>query len=222
MNMTPFYVDHLKTLNGEVLLLPIVLHFHQINCVFVAMALKSLFKFRKDQVKREDKEHSTRQAGIALLKAFVIVLPLLGLTWVIGLLAVNPYTTVFAWIFLFLNSCQGVLIFFFHVVRHDKVWPKLTGLLKRQKYRLTTATVNSNLRRKSTSVTGTSTIKSSQSARLSVEVDSLKRESVDLKDIVLVNAEVVKTFESLSEKEDTMETSAPKEENDSILEDTSL
>ena len=64
MNMTPFYVDHLKTLNGEVLLLPIVLHFHQINCVFVAMALKSLFKFRKDQVKREDKEHSTRQAGM--------------------------------------------------------------------------------------------------------------------------------------------------------------
>ena len=65
-------------------------------------------------------------------------------------------------------------------------------------------------------------VKSAQSARLSVEVDSLKRESVDLKDIVLVNAEVVKTFESLSEKEDTMETSAPKEENDSILEDTSL
>ena len=40
------------------------------------------------------------------MKAFVIILPLLGLTWVIGLLAVNPYTTVFAWIFLFLNAFQ--------------------------------------------------------------------------------------------------------------------
>lgn len=41
-----------------------------------------------------------------LLKASVIILPLLGLTWVIGLLAVSPYATVFAWIFLFLNAFQ--------------------------------------------------------------------------------------------------------------------
>ena len=42
----------------------------------------------------------------ALMKAMVILLPILGLTWVIGLLAVGPYTTVFAWIFLFLNGFQ--------------------------------------------------------------------------------------------------------------------
>lgn len=40
------------------------------------------------------------------MKALVILLPLLGVTWVIGLLAVNPYTTVFSWIFLFLNAFQ--------------------------------------------------------------------------------------------------------------------
>ena len=42
----------------------------------------------------------------AILKATVILLPLLGLTWVFGLLAVNEDTTVFAWIFTVLNSLQ--------------------------------------------------------------------------------------------------------------------
>ena len=42
----------------------------------------------------------------ALLKATVILLPLLGITWVFGLLAVNENLTVFAWIFTILNSLQ--------------------------------------------------------------------------------------------------------------------
>jgi len=34
------------------------------------------------------------------------LMPLLGVTWVIGLLAVNNHTLVFAWIFTILNSLQ--------------------------------------------------------------------------------------------------------------------
>jgi len=41
-----------------------------------------------------------------LLKAIVVLLPLLGLTWIIGILAVNDDTVVFAWIFAILNSLQ--------------------------------------------------------------------------------------------------------------------
>ena len=40
------------------------------------------------------------------MKAAVILLPLLGMTWVFGMLAINNDTIVFAWIFTILNSLQ--------------------------------------------------------------------------------------------------------------------
>ena len=40
------------------------------------------------------------------LKAVVVLLPLLGITWIIGILAVNENTQAFAWIFAILNSLQ--------------------------------------------------------------------------------------------------------------------
>jgi len=42
----------------------------------------------------------------SLLKAAVIFVPLLGSTWVFGILSVNEDTVVFAWIFTILNSLQ--------------------------------------------------------------------------------------------------------------------
>ena len=42
----------------------------------------------------------------ASAKAAVILLPVFGLTWVFGLLAVNEDTVVFAWIFTVINSLQ--------------------------------------------------------------------------------------------------------------------
>jgi len=41
-----------------------------------------------------------------LIKGSLILLPLLGLTWVFGLFAVNENTAVFAWLFTILNSLQ--------------------------------------------------------------------------------------------------------------------
>ena len=40
------------------------------------------------------------------VKASIILLPLLGLTWVIGLFFANTDTTAFAWIFTGINSLQ--------------------------------------------------------------------------------------------------------------------
>ena len=42
----------------------------------------------------------------SLLKALIFLMPLLGVTWIIGILAVNEDTQVFAWIFAILNSLQ--------------------------------------------------------------------------------------------------------------------
>lgn len=84
------------------------------------------------------------------LKSTVILLPLLGVTWVVGIFAVSENTTVFAWLFTILNSLQvctvitrttlqtsliiivshiflqGVLIFLFHVIKNTKVCTKET------------------------------------------------------------------------------------------------
>ena len=42
----------------------------------------------------------------SLLKATMILLPIMGFTWAFGLLAVNQESSVFAWIFAILNSLQ--------------------------------------------------------------------------------------------------------------------
>ena len=43
-----------------------------------------------------------------LMKATIVLLPLLGLTWLIGIISVNNDTTAFAWIFTILNSLQVI------------------------------------------------------------------------------------------------------------------
>ena len=40
------------------------------------------------------------------MKAFVFILPLLGFTWLVGLLAVNEGSLIFAFVFVILNSLQ--------------------------------------------------------------------------------------------------------------------
>ena len=77
-----------------------------------------------------------------LVKSSVILLPVLGCTWIFGLLSVNQYTLVFTWLFTILNSLQvsayilhilhsawlyqcfsqkGFFIFICYVLRHEKV-----------------------------------------------------------------------------------------------------
>ena len=74
-------------------------------------------------------------------------MPILGVTWIVGLLAVNEHTEVFAWIFTMLNSLQvrvllcvmflkcfliygiqGFFIFFFYVLRKEKVRIHITWI----------------------------------------------------------------------------------------------
>lgn len=45
-----------------------------------------------------------------------------------------------------LLSLQGVFIFFFHVVRHDKVWPKLTAKCRGKKYAVSSNTSSGTVR----------------------------------------------------------------------------
>jgi hypothetical protein len=57
--------------------------------------------FNVDQ--KANKHHKT---ALDIVKNIIILLPLLGSTWIIGIFAVNEHTTVFEWIFVILNSLQ--------------------------------------------------------------------------------------------------------------------
>ena len=48
------------------------------------------------------------------VKSTLILLPLLGLTWVFGLFAIDSNTTVFAWLFTISNSIQVFVIYYMH------------------------------------------------------------------------------------------------------------
>ena len=54
-------------------------------------------------------------------KASAVVLPLLGITWLFGLLSFNSQTIAFQYIFAICNSLQGLLIFIFHCAFNKQV-----------------------------------------------------------------------------------------------------
>ena len=77
--------------------------------------------------------HDNYLATMIILKYFdrtVVIsagtlMPVLGVTWIIGLFAVNEHTEVFAWIFAVLNSLQvsmlilhaNMIFYNYHIIR---------------------------------------------------------------------------------------------------------
>lgn len=57
------------------------------------------------------------------VKAGVVMIPLLGVTWLFGFL--SPLHKVFTYIFTILNSTQGFLIFALHCVRNSQIQERL-------------------------------------------------------------------------------------------------
>ena len=55
------------------------------------------------------------------VKASGVILPLLGITWLFGLLSFNSDTIIFKYIFTIFNSLQGLMIFIFHCVLDKQV-----------------------------------------------------------------------------------------------------
>ncbi|XP_071807973.1 adhesion G-protein coupled receptor D1-like [Asterias amurensis] len=75
-----------------------------VNIVMFVLVLRVIVK----SAELNDKEHASIKAG---LKGAVVLLPILGLTWIFGLLAVNSATIMFQYLFTIFNSFQGLFIF---------------------------------------------------------------------------------------------------------------
>jgi G protein-coupled receptor 133 len=104
-----------------------------VNGILTALVLRSVYRYHKGfggHADVQDEAGGALHVVKKLVKAFVVILPLLGFTWIVGLLSVNEGSVVFAFFFVILNSLQGAAIFFFYVLRTDKVRPKLAPLFK--------------------------------------------------------------------------------------------
>ncbi|KAK3741595.1 hypothetical protein QZH41_012539, partial [Actinostola sp. cb2023] len=66
------------------------------------------------------------------VRATVVILPLLGITWVFGLLAFSSDTIAFKYLFAIFNSLQGVMIFVFHCVLDNKIREAINNRQRRR------------------------------------------------------------------------------------------
>uniref|UniRef100_A0A8D1RM29 Adhesion G protein-coupled receptor D1 n=1 Tax=Sus scrofa TaxID=9823 RepID=A0A8D1RM29_PIG len=67
------------------------------------------------------KIHGDPSAFKLTAKAVAVLLPILGTSWLFGVLAVNSEAVVFQYMFAILNSLQGFFIFLFHCLLNSEV-----------------------------------------------------------------------------------------------------
>ncbi|XP_051979787.1 adhesion G-protein coupled receptor D2 isoform X3 [Xyrauchen texanus] len=75
-------------------------------------------------------EHVSEQIRVAV-KAVLVLLPILGLTWLCGVLV--PFSVVIAYIFCFLNSLQGLFIFLIYGLYNTEVRNTVNRIKERRK-----------------------------------------------------------------------------------------
>ncbi|XP_054914737.1 adhesion G-protein coupled receptor D2 isoform X2 [Poeciliopsis prolifica] len=67
----------------------------------------------------------------AAVKAVLVLLPILGLTWLFGVLV--PFSIVMAYLFILLNSLQGLFIFLIYGVYNTEVWSTVNRIKERRR-----------------------------------------------------------------------------------------
>ncbi|XP_073231917.1 adhesion G-protein coupled receptor D1-like [Porites lutea] len=86
-----------------------------LNVFVLARVTRELFTMHPTNVSSESNKFKR------VLRACVVLFPLLGVTWVFGVLSVTDLTgMVFQYLFTICNSLQGFLIFLLHVVRSSE------------------------------------------------------------------------------------------------------
>nr|XP_054769321.1 adhesion G-protein coupled receptor D1-like [Lytechinus pictus] len=98
-----------------------------INIIILVIVLQTFLTIKSinNKSKFEQAKRSTRAA--------VVLLPLLGITWIFGFLATGSTTIFFQYAFALLNSLQGVFICLFHCFTNDDVMKALKLKYRRSK-----------------------------------------------------------------------------------------
>ena len=93
--------------------------FMQINIVVFVLVIRQMMGTRHVQNKTQVEKV---KAGV---KASAVILPLLGITWLFGLLSFSSSTVAFKYLFAITNSLQGLMIFIFHCLLNKQVRGKM-------------------------------------------------------------------------------------------------
>ncbi|CAH3137455.1 unnamed protein product, partial [Porites lobata] len=125
-----------------------------VNCFILISVIYVLLT--KTMVKAGE-ENSTKKSNTRRsIKVTVVLLPLLGLTWVFGFMAVDENTIFFHYIFATINSLQGIFIFVAHCWTNDSVreilLEKMPSFNIKGKYNIGKKRKQSNARNSSTSL----------------------------------------------------------------------
>lgn len=86
------------------------------NILILGRVIKEMTNMQQEK----DKQSEQIRLGV---KACVIMIPLLGISWLFGLL--SPLHKAFAYIFTILSSTQGFLIFLLHCARNSEIRARL-------------------------------------------------------------------------------------------------
>ncbi|XP_041353851.1 adhesion G protein-coupled receptor L2-like isoform X2 [Gigantopelta aegis] len=96
-----------------------------INMIIVVMVLKAMF--REKSIGRKTSFEKARTG----LRAVCVLVPVMGLTWLFGVFAINNNEEVFQYLFTVFNSFQGLFIFIFHCVLSRQIRTALRTKIRR-------------------------------------------------------------------------------------------
>lgn len=88
-----------------------------INFIILLLVIRVVFRASSAR----GKDDSEYKHIVAALKGALFLLPLLGLTWTVGFMSVSEGTLVFQYLFVILNSLQGLFIFLFYCAMNKEV-----------------------------------------------------------------------------------------------------
>ncbi|XP_060555118.1 adhesion G-protein coupled receptor D1-like [Ruditapes philippinarum] len=86
-----------------------------INMAIIILVIRAMFGTSALSKK------SRNEKAVAGARSIAILMPIMGITWVLGVFSVNEDTVVFQYLFALFNSTQGVLIFVFHCAMNKKI-----------------------------------------------------------------------------------------------------
>ncbi|XP_022804293.1 adhesion G-protein coupled receptor D1-like [Stylophora pistillata] len=99
-----------------------------VNIVVFCIVVKEMVNMTSIQSNKFSRVKTT-------VKACIVLFPLLGVTWLFGLLSMINSSVASQYIFTLLNSLQGLMIFIFHCARNSEVKLVWSSKLKRMKKR---------------------------------------------------------------------------------------
>ncbi|XP_076077317.1 adhesion G protein-coupled receptor B1-like [Mytilus galloprovincialis] len=86
-----------------------------VNLIILILVLRTMFATHAMMDK------TTKERAKAGIRSLCVILPLFGVTWVLGVFSVNEETVLFQYLFAVFNSLQGFFIFLFHTVFNQQI-----------------------------------------------------------------------------------------------------